>query len=122
MQHEQEPRGRTHMTEDTTPTMRRAYEFLKRAPVDPNSIYGSASGSATTNSQKSEEDDEEEAKKQLKALALFRVQKRTGRIDPPYSAVEKEYERLVGTVFTSRAPENVDDTRQTSSGVPHGPD
>src|SRR5438445_3909708 len=97
---EQEPRGRKTMTEDTTPTLRKAYELLKRGPVDPTSIYGSASGSATTNTQKFEEDDEdEEAKKQLKALALFRAQQKSRQIDPPFSMVQKEYEAVINQVF-----------------------
>src|SRR5438445_13775502 len=98
---EQEPRGRKTMTEDTTPTMRKAYELLKRGPVDPRSIYGSASGSATTNSTKSEEDDvDEEQMKKLKALALFRAQQKSRQIDPPFSVVQKEYESVLRQVYT----------------------
>src|SRR5207249_2972435 len=119
---EQEYRGRTNMTEGT-PTLRKAYELLKRGPVDSTSIYGSASGSATTNTQKFEEDDEdEEAKKQLKALALFRAQTKSRKIDPPFSLVQKEYEAVLRQVFATQAGDNVTDTRQTSSGVPHGKD
>src|SRR2546426_4209841 len=99
--------------------MRKAYELLKRGPVDPRSIYGSASGSATTNS-KSEEDDEEQMKK-LKALALFRAQQKSRQIDPPFSMVQKEYETVLRQVYTSRAGQWEDES-QTSSAVPHGPD
>src|SRR5207245_1089953 len=99
----------------------RAYEFLKRAPVDPTSIYGSASGSATTNTQKRDEDDEE-AQRKLKALALFRAQTKSKQIDPPFSLVQKEYESVLRQVFATQAGDNVNDTRQTSSGVPHGSD
>jgi len=35
-----------------------AYELLKGSPVDPQSIYGDASGSATTNPKKEDEDEE----------------------------------------------------------------
>src|SRR2546427_4491611 len=103
--------------------MRKAYELLKRGPVDPRSIYGSASGSATTNS-KSEEDDEEQTKK-LKALALFRAQQKSRQIDPPFSMVQKEYEAVINQVFSTRAPSTEGNPGQwtrepgSSSGVPH---
>src|SRR5437899_1310779 len=107
------------MTEDSTPTLRRAYELLKGKPVDPQSIYGSASGSATTNSK---QDEDEEQMKKLKALALFRAQTKSKQIDPPFSLVQKEYESVLRQVFATQAGDNVNDTRQTSSGVPHGSD
>src|SRR5437867_9738421 len=97
---EQEHRDETTMTtkrEDTTETLRHAYTLLKGSPPDKNSIYGPASGSATVG--KSEEDDEEQMKK-LKALALFRAQTKSKKIDPPFSLVQKEYEAVLSQVFT----------------------
>src|SRR6267143_4564914 len=96
-----------------------AYEMLKGNPVDPASIYGDASGSATTNPKK--EDEEEEVMQKCKALALFRAQKKTRTLDPPFSVVQKEYEAVLREVFTSRAG-NWGDESQTSNAVPHGPD
>ena len=95
-----------------------AYELLKGSPVDPQSIYGDASGSATTNSKK--EDKDEEVVQKCKALALFRAQKRTNTIDPPFSIVQKEYEAVLREVFTSRAGNWSDEAG--SSTIPHGPD
>src|SRR2546425_1803273 len=94
-----------------------AYELLKGSPVDPHSIYGDASGSATTNT-KNEED--EEVMQKCKALALFRAQKRTNTIDPPFSIVQKEYESVLREVFTSRSGDWSDEAG--SSTIPHGPD
>src|SRR3989441_7982364 len=94
-----------------------AYELLKGSPVDPQSIYGDASGSATTNT-KNEED--EEVMQKCKALALFRAQKRTNTIDPPFSIVQKEYESVLREVFTSRSGDWSDEAG--SSTIPHGPD
>src|SRR3989440_10719894 len=95
-----------------------AYELLKGSPVDPQSIYGDASGSATTNPKK--EDEDEELMQKCKALALFRAQKKSQKIDPPFSMVQKEYESVLREVFTSRAGQWSDETG--SSTIPHGPD
>jgi len=97
-----------------------AYEVFKGSPVDPASIYGDASGPATTNPKK--EDEDEEVKKWCRATALFRAQTKSRKIDPPFSLVEKEYEAVLRQVFATQAGDNVTDTRQTSSGVPHGKD
>lgn len=96
------------------------YEMLKGSPVDPASIYGDASGPATTNPKKEDEEDEELMQK-CKALALFNAQKKSKMIDPPFSLVQKEYEAVLRRVFTSRAGQWGDES-QTSSAVPHGPD
>src|SRR3989475_10300089 len=95
-----------------------AYELLKGAPVDPQSIYGDASGSATLNSK---QDEDEELMQKCKALALFRAQKKSQKVDPPFSIVQKEYEAVLREVFTSRAGDWGNES-QTSSAVPHGPD
>src|SRR2546427_5110799 len=95
-----------------------AYELLKGSPVDPQSIYGDASGSATTNPKKEEE--EQELMQKCKALALFRAQKKSQKIDPPFSMVQKEYEAVLREVFTSRAGDWSDEAG--SSTIPHGPD
>src|SRR5438094_6017896 len=92
-----------------------AYELLKGSPVDPQSIYGDASGSATTNPKK--EDEDEEVMRKCKALALYRAQKRTNTIDPPFSIVQKEYEAVIREVFTSRAGQWGDESQ--SSTIPH---
>src|SRR3989449_1662939 len=95
-----------------------AYELLKGSPVDPTSIYGDASGPATTNPKK--EDEDEELMQKCKALALFRAQKKSQKIDPPFSMVQKEYEAVLREVFTSRAGNWSDEAG--SSTIPHGPD
>ena len=95
-----------------------AYEVFKGSPVDPASIYGDASGPATTNPKK--EDEDEEVMRKCKALALYRAQKRTNTIDPPFSIVQKEYEAVIREVFTSRAGQWGDESQ--SSTIPHGPD
>src|SRR5438876_1075156 len=95
-----------------------AYELLKGSPVDPASIYGDASGPATTNPKK--EDEDEELMQKCKALALFRAQKKSRQIDPPFTLVQKEYEGVLREVFTSRAGNWSDEAG--SSTIPHGPD
>src|SRR2546427_2139855 len=95
-----------------------AYELLKGSPVDPTSIYGDASGPATTNPKKEEE--EQELMQKCKALALFRAQKKSQKIDPPFSVVQKEYEAVLREVFTSRAGDWSDEAG--SSTISHGPD
>ena len=95
-----------------------AYELLKGSPVEPASIYGDASGPATTNPKK--EDEDEELMQKCKALALFRAQKKSQKIDPPFSMVQKEYEAVLREVFTSRAGNWSDEAG--SSTIPHGPD
>ena len=94
-----------------------AYELLKGSPVDPTSIYGDASGPATTNTKR---DEDEELMQKCKALALFRAQKKSKMIDPPFSMVQKEYEGVLREVFTSRAGDWSDEAG--SSTIPHGPD
>src|SRR5205807_7390310 len=94
-----------------------AYELLKGSPVDPASIYGDASGPATTNPKK---DEDEELMQKCKALALFRAQKKSQKIDPPFSMVQKEYEAVLREVFTSRAGNWSDEAG--SSTIPRGPD
>src|SRR5207249_9556459 len=51
---------------------------------------------------------------------LFRAQKKSQKIDPPFSMVQKEYESVLREVFTSRAGDW--SVEAGSSTMPHGPD